>query len=300
MEGGSGVVSWLRCLGWLCWKQNKGWWMAQCGVGSHANSMFSGLIGYVGILMNKGRRKVSADVVQDLFFKTLHNNWGECNWPVVVKVWEPVFLGTGMMEAVFNQEGMVSCDREMLKILVRTLASLSASLGYFVWQSWLCYSISPLEKLWVTEFFEIISYFFDQLWIQPKPRRSPTITSNSKQVGQPMAGVLYPSSPAAFIGLTDLSTRLTPCSCSRVRVSEAGGAKRSGADLLTSKWANKQFSSSACEPWPFIVLLPLPRGSRSTSCWPPLPSRSPFLIQLRMCCRVSSESLLAWKGFCVP
>lgn len=60
--------------------------MVQCSVGCHGNSIFSGLIGCVGTVMNKGRRKVSADVVQDLFFKTLHNNWGECNWPVVVKV----------------------------------------------------------------------------------------------------------------------------------------------------------------------------------------------------------------------
>lgn len=60
--------------------------MARCGVGCHGNSTFSGLIGCVGILMNKGRRKVSVDVVQGLFFKTLHNNRGECNWPAVVKV----------------------------------------------------------------------------------------------------------------------------------------------------------------------------------------------------------------------
>lgn len=44
----------------------------------HGNSVFSTPTGSVGIWMGiKGRGK---------FVKTLHNNWGECNGPVAVKV----------------------------------------------------------------------------------------------------------------------------------------------------------------------------------------------------------------------
>ena len=52
----------------------------------------------------------------------------------------------------------------------------------------------------------------------------------------------------AFLGLTDLSTRLTSCSCIvNGQELEAGGDCTSGAGLFTSKQAKKQFSSSASE-----------------------------------------------------
>lgn len=77
--------------------------------------------------------------------------------------------------------------------------------------------------------------------------------------------VWHPSSPAVFLGFTDLSTGLISCSCSvSVRVLEAGGGGSTGADLLTSKWAKTRFSSSAREASAFTVCsvfiaLPLPR-----------------------------------------
>ena len=64
-----------------------------------------------------------------------------------------------------------------------------------------------------------------------------------------------PSGPAAFLGFTARSVRLTSCACTvKTSLLGAGGCDGATASVSASKRAKKQFSSSDSEASPLVTV----------------------------------------------
>lgn len=76
----------------------------------------------------EGGWQAVSDIMKTESLKALHIHWCECysTGLKLLKSSETGFLGMGMIIAYFKQGGMVVCNKEVLKIFVKTSMSWSA------------------------------------------------------------------------------------------------------------------------------------------------------------------------------